>query len=76
MLAIPSKPLRPDIVCEYIKHAGPDTSTLLPPSILEEMSQVPEHVEALKKLSVAMFGGGKWVDLTARRNGPVINAYC
>ncbi|KAI1474192.1 hypothetical protein K445DRAFT_319573 [Daldinia sp. EC12] len=69
MLAIPSKPLRPDIVCEYIKHAGPDTSTLLPPSILEEMSQVPEHVEALKKLSVAMFGGG---NLTARAGNALV----
>lgn len=59
MLPITTKPLRPDILCEYIKHAGPGTSTLLPPSILEEMSHVPEHVEALKKLSVVMFGGGK-----------------
>ncbi|KAI8961835.1 acetyl-CoA synthetase-like protein [Daldinia sp. FL1419] len=69
MLPITSKPLRPDILCEYIKYAGPGTSTLLPPSILEEMSHVPEHVEALKKLSVAMFGGG---NLTARAGNSLV----
>ncbi|KAI1653606.1 acetyl-CoA synthetase-like protein [Daldinia decipiens] len=69
MLPIASKPLRPDIVCEYIKHAGPGASTLLPPSILEEMSHVTEYVEALKKLSIAMFGGG---NLTARAGNSLV----
>ncbi|KAI1390133.1 acetyl-CoA synthetase-like protein [Hypoxylon trugodes] len=57
VLPIPSKPLTADLVADYINYTG-SNHTLLPPSILEDMSHTPAHVEALKKLDLVMFGGG------------------
>ncbi|KAI2470044.1 acetyl-CoA synthetase-like protein [Annulohypoxylon bovei var. microspora] len=54
---IGSKPLTGDLVVEYIEQTGGET-IILPPSILVDMSQVPAHVEALKKLKLVFFGGG------------------
>ncbi|KAI0120256.1 acetyl-CoA synthetase-like protein [Hypoxylon sp. NC0597] len=57
VLPIGSKPLTGDLISEYIEYSGGE-SILLPPSILEDMSKVPAHVESLKKLKIVMFGGG------------------
>ena len=41
-----------------LQHAGVD-SVLLPPTILEELSQREESVNVLKNLAYVAFGGGK-----------------
>ncbi|KAI1106718.1 acetyl-CoA synthetase-like protein [Jackrogersella minutella] len=57
VLPIGSKPLTGDLAAEYIERTGAETA-LLPPSILVDMSQVPSQVETLKKMKLAIFGGG------------------
>ncbi|KAK2015966.1 male sterility protein [Colletotrichum eremochloae] len=53
----PDRPLTADLAIEIIQATG-STSASLPPSIVEEMSQRPEHIAVLKQLSFLVFGGG------------------
>lgn len=57
-LGMPDRFPTADLARECIAHAGVD-AVLLPPSVLEQMSRVPEHVEALRALEVVCFGGGQ-----------------
>ncbi|KAI1142672.1 acetyl-CoA synthetase-like protein [Hypoxylon sp. FL0543] len=57
VLPIGSKPLTADLISEYIEYSGGE-SIIVPPSILQDMSKVPAHVESLKKMKIVMFGGG------------------
>lgn len=55
---IGERPLSADMVMECLKYADVD-SVVLPPAIVEELSQSEENVEVLNKLSYVAFGGGK-----------------
>lgn len=55
---IGDRPLSADIVIQSLKHSGAD-SVILPPAILEELSQSEEDVEVLKNLAFVAFGGGE-----------------
>lgn len=57
-LGIGDRPLSADMVMECLKHVDAD-STLLPPAILEELSQSEESINFLKGLAYVGFGGGK-----------------
>jgi hypothetical protein len=57
-LGIGDRPLSADMVIECLKYADSD-SILLPPAILEELSQSKEAIEVLSKMSYVGFGGGK-----------------
>lgn len=52
------RPLSADLALDCLKHAAVD-SVLLPPAILEELSQGEESVDVLKKLAYVGFGGGE-----------------
>ncbi|KAK1596905.1 thioester reductase domain-containing protein [Colletotrichum navitas] len=56
-LGFPDRPLTPQVVIDAVEHARVD-NTILPPSILENMSDMPEGVAALRKLKRVHFGGG------------------
>ncbi|KJZ72782.1 hypothetical protein HIM_07857 [Hirsutella minnesotensis 3608] len=56
-MGLPEKPLSSDLVLECLTNAQADAA-LLPPSILEELSQSEEGVNALKNLNFVSFGGG------------------
>ncbi|EFQ26791.1 thioester reductase domain-containing protein [Colletotrichum graminicola] len=56
-LGFPDRPLTPQIVVEAVEHAQVDNA-ILPPSILENMSDMPEGIAALRKLKRVHFGGG------------------
>ncbi|KAH8193913.1 hypothetical protein TruAng_011919 [Truncatella angustata] len=51
------RPLSSDLVVETLKHVDVE-SALLPPAILEDMSQDDTCVQALQKLNLVIFGGG------------------
>ncbi|EME42311.1 hypothetical protein DOTSEDRAFT_73214 [Dothistroma septosporum NZE10] len=58
LVILPSeKPVNADIIVEVLNEARP-TSTLAPPSILEEVVEAPGGLEALGKLEHVFFGGG------------------
>ncbi|KXJ87371.1 hypothetical protein Micbo1qcDRAFT_216469 [Microdochium bolleyi] len=65
-LGMPDRPVSADLAHDCIAHAGVD-AVLLPPSVLEQMSQVPEHVEALSSLNMVVFGGGPLASETGDR---------
>ncbi|KAK4234165.1 hypothetical protein C8A03DRAFT_18878 [Achaetomium macrosporum] len=56
-LGIGDRPLSAEMVEEYLKYADVD-SIVLPPALLEELSQSDKSIEALAKLSYVGFGGG------------------
>lgn len=56
-LGIPERPLSSDLVIECLDELDVQ-SALLPPAIIEDMSQTDEGLEALTKLKVVAFGGG------------------
>ncbi|KAI0908321.1 hypothetical protein F4823DRAFT_563991 [Ustulina deusta] len=56
-LGLPDRPLSAESVVECLRHLDAQ-GTLLPPAILEDMSQVDSHIAALKKLSLVGFAGG------------------
>ncbi|KAK4233215.1 hypothetical protein C8A03DRAFT_39096 [Achaetomium macrosporum] len=56
-LGIGDRPLSAEMVEEYVKYAGVD-AIILPPAILEEVSQSEQSIRALAKLSYVGFGGG------------------
>ncbi|KAH8651039.1 nonribosomal peptide synthetase [Xylariales sp. PMI_506] len=53
----PVRPLSTDIILQCLEHAAID-SILLPPAILEDMSQDKVSTEALSKMKLVIFGGG------------------
>jgi hypothetical protein len=58
-LGIGHRPLSSPMVIECLDNLDAD-SVLLPPVILEELSQSEETMKPLKKLSFAAFAGGKY----------------
>lgn len=56
-LSIPERPLSSDIVLESLNFLEAD-GIILPPVILEEMSQSKERMAALSRLNAVVFGGG------------------
>ncbi|CAG7938799.1 unnamed protein product [Penicillium olsonii] len=56
ILLSPDKPLTIDLVSRIIDEKMPETS-LLPPSILEELSSTDSGMEVLSKFSTIVFGG-------------------
>ncbi|KHO00565.1 Male sterility, NAD-binding protein [Metarhizium album ARSEF 1941] len=62
-LPLPDQPLTPDLTVRCLRCSGSDAA-FLPPSIVEELSLVPEGVEELKKLRFVAFGGGNLSKLT------------
>ncbi|KAK4096402.1 acetyl-CoA synthetase-like protein [Parathielavia hyrcaniae] len=56
-LGIGDRPVSADMVVECLKYADVE-SVILPPAILEEMSQSEEAIDGLKKLPYVGFGGG------------------
>ncbi|KAJ5897984.1 hypothetical protein N7504_008272 [Penicillium tannophilum] len=52
----PDKPLSVDLLVTVLQEAKP-TATILPPSILEDMSQSEEALECLRTLDFVCFGG-------------------
>ncbi|KAI0809655.1 hypothetical protein GGR55DRAFT_689386 [Xylaria sp. FL0064] len=55
---IANRPLSPDLVVESLKNANVETA-LIPPVILEYMSQSPSGIQALLPLKMVFFGGGE-----------------
>ncbi|KAI5856766.1 acetyl-CoA synthetase-like protein [Durotheca rogersii] len=55
--AASDRPLSTDLVVEYLENANVG-GVILPPAVLEEMSQSDEYIEPLAQLNVVAFGGG------------------
>lgn len=53
------KPLSTDSVLECLQYLDVE-AVMLPPAILEDMSQEEASINALKKQKAVIFGGGKW----------------
>ncbi|KAI1474899.1 acetyl-CoA synthetase-like protein [Daldinia eschscholtzii] len=56
-LGISDRPLTIDLVIESLENLDVE-GAVLPPAMLEEISQNEEHIRSLKKLKVVGFGGG------------------
>lgn len=56
-LSIPGRPLSSDLVLECLQNFGAD-GVILPPILLEELSQSKESMKVLSKLNMVAFGGG------------------
>ncbi|KAI0508876.1 hypothetical protein F5B22DRAFT_378949 [Xylaria bambusicola] len=56
-LGIPERPLSADSVAESLENADVQ-GTMLPPAILEDMSQSERYIESLRKLNIVYFAGG------------------
>ncbi|PNP55829.1 hypothetical protein THARTR1_04049 [Trichoderma harzianum] len=56
-LGIPERPLSEDLVKECLANSGVDAA-LLPPSIIDGMSQTEDGLEAITKLKSISYGGG------------------
>ncbi|KAI1371417.1 acetyl-CoA synthetase-like protein [Hypoxylon crocopeplum] len=54
---IGNRPLSTDLVVECLEHADVQ-SAVLPPAMLEDMSQSDEYIRALARLNLVTFGGG------------------
>lgn len=52
------RPLSSNLVVETLNHLDVE-SALLPPAILEDMSQDDTCIKSLQKLNFILFGGGK-----------------
>ena len=57
-LSVPERPLSVDLVLECLANLDND-AVVLPPILLEEMSQSQEAMAALSKMNVVAYGGGK-----------------
>jgi hypothetical protein len=55
---IGDRPFSADMAQECLKYADVD-AVILPPAILEELSQSQEAMDILSKLAYVGFGGGK-----------------
>ncbi len=58
-LSIPSKPLTPDLVLEMVSVLHPEI-VVVPPVLLEEISNSPEDIRVLAELKIVGFIGGKF----------------
>ncbi|KAK3492004.1 uncharacterized protein B0T23DRAFT_404154 [Neurospora hispaniola] len=56
-LGIGERPLSSDLVLDYIEYADVE-GMVLPPAILEELSQDEKAIQSLQKLNFVSFGGG------------------
>lgn len=56
-LGISDRPLTAELVMETLDHVDVQ-SVLLPPALVEDMSQTQEGIAALAKLNIVAFGGG------------------
>jgi acyl-CoA synthetase (AMP-forming)/AMP-acid ligase II len=56
-LALPNRPLSAESVLEALENTHAE-ATMLPPAILEDMSQDDRYIESLKKLNMVFFAGG------------------
>ncbi|KAI0114360.1 hypothetical protein GGR51DRAFT_504049 [Nemania sp. FL0031] len=56
-LGLPDRPLSSESVLECLENVDVQV-TMLPPAILEDMSQSAHYMEVLKKLNLVFFGGG------------------
>ena len=56
-LSIADQPLTPQAVIDAAKHADVDCA-MLPPTLLEGMSHIPEGVDCLRKMRFTIYGGG------------------
>ncbi|KAI0195467.1 hypothetical protein F4808DRAFT_327585 [Astrocystis sublimbata] len=56
-LGLPDRPLSAELVAECLENVGAD-ATMLPPALLEDMSQSERTMEPLKKLNLVCFAGG------------------
>jgi thioester reductase-like protein len=65
-LGIGDRPLSSDMAVQCLKYADVD-SVLLPPAILEELSQSKESVDVLKDLAYVTFGGGNLTEDAGNR---------
>ncbi|RYC58014.1 hypothetical protein CHU98_g8197, partial [Xylaria longipes] len=54
---VPDRPLSADFVTESLNHLDAE-GVMLPPALLEDMSQSDRYVEPLKKLNLVGFAGG------------------
>ncbi|KAK7926774.1 Non-canonical non-ribosomal peptide synthetase [Apiospora marii] len=57
-LGIPDRPLTSELAKECLQYADVQ-GALLPPAIVEEMSQSDECIQVMKKMSLIGFGGGQ-----------------
>lgn len=57
-LGIPDRPLTTELAKECLEHANVQ-GTLLPPAIVEEMSQYDECIKVMQKLNFVAWGGGQ-----------------
>lgn len=57
-LGIGDRPLTADMAVESLQYADVN-SIVLPPAVLEELSQSQDSIDALSRLSYVGFGGGK-----------------
>ncbi|KAI3319504.1 nonribosomal peptide synthetase [Xylariaceae sp. AK1471] len=57
---LPDRPLSSESVLECLEYADVQ-GAMLPPAILEDMSQSDHYIEALSKLNIVFFGGGNLV---------------
>ncbi|KAI0450042.1 hypothetical protein F5B21DRAFT_447981 [Xylaria acuta] len=56
-LGLPDRPLSADSILESLNHLDVE-GVMLPPAILEDMSQSDRYIEPLKKLNLVGFAGG------------------
>ncbi|KLU86444.1 hypothetical protein MAPG_05457 [Magnaporthiopsis poae ATCC 64411] len=56
-LPIVDRPLTPQAVIDAVKYADVDCA-MLPPTLLEAMSHIPEGVDCLRKMKMTIFAGG------------------
>ncbi|KAI0875903.1 hypothetical protein GGS24DRAFT_264456 [Hypoxylon argillaceum] len=56
-LGLSDRPLSSESVAECLQNVDVSVA-MLPPAILEDMSQSADHIEVLKKLHMVFFGGG------------------
>ena len=57
-LSVPGRPLSSDLVIECLQNFNAD-GVILPPILLEELSQSKESMDVLARMNMVAFGGGK-----------------
>lgn len=57
-LSVPGRPLSSDLVLECLENFKAD-GMILPPILLEELSQSKESMDVLASLNMVAFGGGE-----------------
>ncbi|KAI1858540.1 uncharacterized protein JN550_012587 [Neoarthrinium moseri] len=75
VLGLSGRALTSDLVMECLEHLDIDCA-VIPPSVLEDMSQSQKHISALRRLKLVSWGGGPLAQEagdTLVQNGVVIN---